>query len=130
MRDSKGNLTAHLLGILNRSIYLMERGVLPVWIFDGCPPELKFQVIKDRQSRREDAIEKLDTAIEQKNTERINKFSQRTTSVTNTMIEDAVILIRLLGLPYIEVFYINVRPQEKQKRNVRCYVRQGRFQQY
>ena len=41
MKDSDGNLTGHLVGLFHRTIMLMENGIMPVWVFDGKPPDLK-----------------------------------------------------------------------------------------
>jgi len=41
LQDKDGNMTGHLLGILNRSIMMMENGIKPCWVFDGAPPEMK-----------------------------------------------------------------------------------------
>ncbi len=37
MQDYAENLTAHLLGIFNRSIQLLEKNIYPCWVFDGYP---------------------------------------------------------------------------------------------
>ena len=46
MTDKDGNKTGHLVGLLNRTIMLIENGIKPVWIFDGVPPDLKRNVLK------------------------------------------------------------------------------------
>jgi flap endonuclease-1 len=41
LTDNEGNKTGHLLGIMNRTIALLESGIKPVWVFDGKPPTKK-----------------------------------------------------------------------------------------
>ena len=41
LKDKDGNLTAHLLGIFNRSAFLLSHNIEPIWVFDGAPPESK-----------------------------------------------------------------------------------------
>lgn len=41
LTDSEGNKTGHLLGMMNRTIALLENGLKPVWVFDGKPPTKK-----------------------------------------------------------------------------------------
>ena len=49
LRDEQGNLTGHLLGLLNRTLMLMEHGIRPVWVFDGKPPEAKMNTLRGRK---------------------------------------------------------------------------------
>lgn len=107
MHDFEGNKTAHLMGILNRSIYLMTRGIKPCWVFDGCPPEAKTRVIQDRQDKREDAFEKMEVALNQGDMEVALKYANRTAYITEKMMDDAKMLLELLGLPYIQVILIH-----------------------
>ena len=39
LRDSKGRVVAHLMGILNRTTSMLSMGIQPVFIFDGQSPE-------------------------------------------------------------------------------------------
>ena len=41
LKDNNGNPTAHLGGIISKTIHYMEAGIKPVWVFDGKPPEEK-----------------------------------------------------------------------------------------
>lgn len=41
LTDNEGNKTGHLLGMMNRTIALLENGLKPVWVFDGKPPTKK-----------------------------------------------------------------------------------------
>ena len=38
MKDSEGNLTGHLFGILMRSVWMLENKITPIWVFDGPSP--------------------------------------------------------------------------------------------
>lgn len=102
LTDKDGNLTGHLIGIFNRSIMMLEKGIRPVWVFDGKPPELKTTLLEKRKERKKEAEEKLKVAEEADNQEDIKKYAGQTVKITKTMIEDAKTMIRLLGLPVIE----------------------------
>ena len=52
LKDSKGNVTSHLTGLFYRTINLVDRGVKPVFVFDGKPNELKAETIKKRTEIR------------------------------------------------------------------------------
>ena len=40
---------AHLVGIVNRIKYYLSNGILPVFVFDGDPPDAKRNTIQKRQ---------------------------------------------------------------------------------
>ncbi|XP_042471850.1 flap endonuclease 1-A isoform X8 [Zingiber officinale] len=72
------------------------------YVFDGQPPELKKQEFAKRYSKREDATNDLNTAIEISDLEGIEKHSKRTVKVTKQHHEDCKRLLRLMGVPTIE----------------------------
>lgn len=134
IKDKDDNLTAHLLGIFHRSISLMENGVKPVWVFDGCPPKAKTETMKKRFIKKEDAKEKMKVALDEGDMDQALKYANRSTYVTRKMLDDAKKLIRLLGLPYIDVnIYFHkitlFRPLVNLKLNVQHLPNQGKFMQ-
>lgn len=102
LKDQHGNLTGHLLGLFNRSIMMMEKGVRPCWVFDGKPPEAKHKTIKERKEKKQNADEGKAQAIEDGDMDKVLKFANQSVRVTPQMTADAKELVRLLGLPVIE----------------------------
>ncbi|HNU62881.1 MAG TPA: flap structure-specific endonuclease, partial [Methanofastidiosum sp.] len=45
LKNSKGEVTSHLSGLFYRTVNFIEQGIRPIYVFDGKPPELKFQTI-------------------------------------------------------------------------------------
>ncbi|CAJ1358627.1 unnamed protein product, partial [Effrenium voratum] len=41
LTNEEGQVTSHIIGMLTRTIRLMESGIKPVYVFDGKPPEMK-----------------------------------------------------------------------------------------
>ncbi|GER47378.1 flap endonuclease 1 [Striga asiatica] len=80
-----------------------ESGEVTSYVFDGKPPDLKKQELAKRYSKRADATEDLNDALETGNKEDIEKFSKRTVKVTKQHNEDCKKLLRLMGVPVIEV---------------------------
>ncbi|KAG6531811.1 hypothetical protein ZIOFF_005637 [Zingiber officinale] len=84
------------------------------YVFDGQPPELKKEELAKRQvftdlslySKREDATKDLSTAIETGDLEGIEKYSKRTVKVTKQHNEDCKRLLRLMGVPTIELTHL------------------------
>lgn len=44
---------SHIIGIANRIKYYFMNGILPVFVFDGTPPEAKKSVLIKRQANKE-----------------------------------------------------------------------------
>ncbi|XVE63188.1 hypothetical protein DITRI_Ditri06bG0180200 [Diplodiscus trichospermus] len=106
LTNEAGEVTSHLQGMFTRTIRLLEAGMKPAYVFDGEPPDLKKQELAKRYSKRADASEDLQQAMEIGNKEDIEKFSKRTVKVTKQHNEDCKRLLRLMGVPVIEVYAV------------------------
>ena len=95
LRDKDGNLTGHLVGLLNRTLSLLEHGIKPIWVFDGKAPELKSGELEERKEKKKDAVEKYNTAMEEGNMEEAQKMAQRSIRVTPKMTKDAKEMLEL-----------------------------------
>lgn len=102
LKDKDGNLTGHLVGILNRSLTLLNNGIKPVWVFDGKPPELKSDELEERKERKRKAEEDYENAKESGDLEQAQKMAQRTIRVSPEMTADAKKLLTLAGIPIVE----------------------------
>ena len=102
LRDKDGNLTGHLVGLLNRSLTLLDNGIKPVWVFDGKPPELKSGELEERKERKRKAEEDYEMAKEDGDLEAAQKLAQRTIRISPEMIADAKKMLELAGIPIIE----------------------------
>ncbi|KAJ0013749.1 hypothetical protein Pint_21871 [Pistacia integerrima] len=129
LTNEAGEVTSHLQGMFTRTIRLLESGMKPVYVFDGKPPDLKKQELAKRYSKRADATEDLAEAVEVHeysvgNKEDIEKFSKRTVKVTKQHNEDCKRLLRLMGVPVVEVSLHMLLL--KQRPNVLHFVNQTR----
>ncbi|KAL9258692.1 Flap endonuclease 1-like protein [Drosera capensis] len=106
LTNEAGDVTSHLQGMFSRTIRLLEAGIKPVYVFDGKPPDLKKQELAKRYTKRADASEGLKEALESGSKEDIEKFSKRTVKVTPQHNEDCKKLLRLMGVPVIEVYAV------------------------
>ena len=61
--DSKGNITSHLSGLFSRTVNMLQKGIKPVFVFDGQPPELKRAERARRRALKEEAQQKYDEAV-------------------------------------------------------------------
>merc|ERR1711972_184756 len=102
LTNEAGEVTSHIIGMLTRTIRLMENGIKPVYVFDGKPPELKLAELAERRAKRDDATANLQTAMESGDQEQILKATKGTVRVTKEQNEQTKQLLRLMGLPVVE----------------------------
>lgn len=101
LKDSHGNVTSHLAGLFYRTINLLEKGVKPVFVFDGKPSELKAQTLQKRHAARTQAFELHAKAISEGNMEDAKKFGSRALRLDQKMVDEAKELVALMGLPVV-----------------------------
>lgn len=102
LTDSKGNITSHLIGLFSRTSHFLQKGIRPVFVFDGRPPELKTKEIKRRSEAKAEAQRIYEKAKESGNVEEMRKYSARTVMLTNEMIEESKKLLVLMGLTVVQ----------------------------
>jgi len=102
LMDSEGNVTSHLTGLLYRTSNLFEKGVKPVFVFDGKPHKLKGETLKERHKIRTEAFRRHEKALKEGALEEARKFGARALSLSEEMLKDAKTLIAALGFPMIE----------------------------
>ena len=99
LRNKQGEVTSHILGLFNKTVWLINNNIIPIFIFDGKPPEFKYDTIKNRKDIRKKAEEKLKECSNEK--DRI-KYLKRTTSITSKQIQESKELLDLMGIPYLQ----------------------------
>lgn len=102
LKDSKGNITSHLIGLFNRTTTLMSKGLKLVFVFDGQAPELKKAERERRNKVKAQALMKLKEAEEAEDIEGMKKYSGRTARLDADMIAEAKELLLALGIPVIQ----------------------------
>merc|ERR1712203_286227 len=102
MGNEEGQVTSHIIGMLTRTIRLMENGIKPVYVFDGKPPELKLGELAARRAKREEATANLQAAVEAGDSEQVLKSTKATVKVTREQNEETKTLLRLMGVPVVE----------------------------
>jgi len=102
LTNEEGEVTSHIVGMLSRTIRLMENGIKPVYVFDGKPPELKLNELRARRERREKGEEEKEEIDKTEDAEKILKNAKLRTKVTREQNEDTKRLLRLMGVPVVE----------------------------
>jgi len=103
LKDSKGNITSHLAGLMFRSSRLIhDFNIDLVFVFDGQPPVLKKEEIRKRHEQREKAFREWQQALKAHNYAKAFSKAVMTSRLTQSMIEDAKKLLMFLGIPYVQ----------------------------
>ena len=102
LKDSHGNITSHLSGLLYRTANLIEAKIRPVYVFDGKPHPLKARVIEQRKQCRLHAEKAWKEALEKGDIETAKKKAQQTSRVTDEIVEQSKELLDALGIPYVQ----------------------------
>lgn len=97
--DPQGEISTHILGLFNKTINLLKRNIIPVYVFDGKPPELKNKVLEARKLIRKKALLKLSNAVTE---EEKRKYLKRCVSISRKQLDDCRELLDIMGIPYID----------------------------
>lgn len=102
LMDSKGRITSHLSGLFYRTCNLLEKGIRPVYVFDGEPHPLKKQTIAERGARKLEAEEELRKAREEGRAEDVRVYAQQTAKLGEEQVDESKRLLDLLGIPWVQ----------------------------
>lgn len=102
---------SHLVGIVNRIKYYMSNGILPVFVFDGDPPEAKRNTIQKRQDNKEKLYVRIEelrnleidakTDAEKKTlADEITRISSQIIRIKKSHILECKELLEKSGVPY------------------------------
>jgi flap endonuclease-1 len=100
--DPDGRTTSHLMGVLNRTTSLLGQGVVPAWVFDGKPPDLKAGTLRQRFLAKERAETQWKEALAAGDLETARRKAAQTSRFTRSMAEETMELLTALGVPAIQ----------------------------
>ncbi len=102
LQDAQGDITSHLVGLFSRTLHFMEKGIKPIFVFDGEPPALKKEVREKRKQLKEEADKRYKIAVAEEDIEAMRKYAARTVTLTPAIIQESKRLIEALGLPIVQ----------------------------
>ncbi len=100
--DSSGHVTSHLMGTFYRTTSLLQEGVLPVWVFDGKPPERKAGTIRQRIAAKEKAEAEYQAALAVGDLETARRKAAQTSRLTRPMVAEMMELLAAMGVPTVQ----------------------------
>jgi flap endonuclease-1 len=104
LTDDEGNVTSHLSGILYRTSSFVEKGIKPIYIFDGKPSYLKQETINKRGEIKEESEKKWKEALDEGDMEVARKYATRTSRMSPHIIESSKKLLDLIGIPHVQSY--------------------------
>ena len=96
--NQKGEITSHILGLFNKTIELLHNNIIPVYVFDGKPPELKYKTLEDRKNNKKKAFDKMELAETEE--DKI-KYFKRCVVITKEQWDQCRDLLTTMGIPFI-----------------------------
>jgi len=89
LKDSKGNITSHLIGLFSRWTAHLRKRLKLVFVFDGEPPALKLEERERRKAIKAEALTKFKAAETAKDIAEMKKYAGRTATLTKEMVWEA-----------------------------------------
>jgi flap endonuclease-1 len=102
LMDGKGRVTSHLSGILFRVSNFLEKGIKPVFVFDGTPSDLKTMTVDKRRQVRKEAGVKWQEALSIGDEAEAYKQARSSSRVDASIISTSMELLMLMGLPVVQ----------------------------
>ncbi len=102
LTDKDNRITSHLSGLLYRTSRLIEKGVKPIFVFDGIPPTAKRKTLEARMSRRRVALEAWEKSKSEGLLEEARMHAMASTSINAYVISSSKELLKLMGVPFIQ----------------------------
>ena len=103
LSDPSGRVTSHLSGLFYRTTRLIADYKLDlVFVFDGAPPVLKLPELVRRRATRQRYEEELAAARAAGDQARAYSKATMTSRLTRPMVDEAMHLLRLMGIPAVQ----------------------------
>ena len=102
LKDRNGKITSHFSGILYRTSSLIERGIKPIYVFDGQSSILKSDTQSLRREVKVESERKWKEALDQGLIEEARKYAVRSSRMSPEIVKSSKKLLKLMGIPYIQ----------------------------
>lgn len=100
--NEKGEITSHLVVLIQRINIMLRHGITPVFVFDGPENEIKRPEIEKRSAAKEKVRERLKEAEGENNKELSKSLFRRSYTISGFEVRSAQKLLDLLGIPWIQ----------------------------
>ena len=98
LRNKEGKIVSHIIGLFNKTIQYLSYGITPIYIFDGKPPQEKYDCIQERNKKANESKNKMNETNDLNEKIKLEKSSIR---IKKEYIDDLKKLFDLMGVSYI-----------------------------
>tara|TARA_Y100000817_G_C16848710_1_gene541147 strand:+ start:120 stop:1103 length:984 start_codon:yes stop_codon:yes gene_type:complete len=98
LKNKEGKIISHIHGLYYKTIQYLSLGIIPIYIFDGKPPQEKNDCIYERNKKAQEYKEKMNQTNDKQ--EKL-KFEKSTIRIKKEYIDDLKQLFNLMGVSYI-----------------------------
>ena len=98
-KNNKGDIISHLYAIVRYTTSLTEKGILPLYVFDGKTTSNKISLAQ-RKSVKDQSMERCKQIVDKNSPEYI-KYFKRSYRLRRSDIEQCKALLELMGIPFI-----------------------------
>lgn len=99
--NKQGDITSHLSGIAYKILTMLSQGIIPIFVFDGKPPNIKQDTLDKRRCLKSQAEENMQKCLEDNNLEEFIKNFKKSFSPKDKDFKELQIMLDLMGIPYI-----------------------------
>lgn len=104
LMDESGRVTSHLSGILYRTSAMMDKGIKPIYVFDGKSHDLKGETISKRIEIRQESEKKWKEALGKGDIDEARKYAVRSSRMSPNVVDGSKKLLKLMGIPFIQAY--------------------------
>lgn len=99
--NTSGDITSHIHAVVSKTLLYLDNQIIPIFVFDGKPPDLKNNVLDKRKNDRQVAKKLLEDVDDDDTTRKIKLF-KKSTVITSKQMEQCKEILRVMGIPVIE----------------------------
>ena len=101
LTNDNGKITSHIHAIIMKTLSFLKKKINPIFVFDGKPPEIKMDTLKERIKVRQNAIAQLETDNNLETDKKISLLKQSVV-VTSRQMDECREILKLMGIPVID----------------------------
>jgi len=110
LTNNEGVITSHIHAIIMKTLSFLKKQINPVFVFDGKPPKIKMDTLKERSKNRNAAISELKNENEKnkegpamKAEDKI-KLLKQAVVITGKQMNECKEVLQLMGIPIVNSF--------------------------
>ena len=100
LRNTKGDITNHITGLFYKLVKYLSLNIELLFVFDGKAPDLKYECVKERKQKAQDAKDKMELC---EDVDKKNDLEKHSLRLTKDMIDNVKKLLSLMGVSYIHM---------------------------